>query len=1505
MSDQHGFPQRQGLYDPSMEKENCGVGFIANVKGQKSHYILQQGLEILRKLKHRGAVGADASTGDGAGILVQIPHDFLKKETEKMEIVLPEPGEYAVGMLFLPREPNARLFCEGVFERIVRQEKQRLIGWREVPVDEKECGNSARATRPVVCQVFIARDNQSMDVFEKKLLIIRKCIQNAIHDMNRPYTDAFYICSLSTETLVYKGQILGYKLSDFYVDLKEKSFKTALAIVHERYSTNTFPSWKLAHPFRYIAHNGEINTIRGNVNWMKAREGVMESKVFGDNFKKILPVIEEGGSDSSSLDNIFELFVANGHPLEHVMMLLIPEAWQADMGMDPQKRGFYQYHARMMESWDGPATIIFTDGKKIGATLDRNGLRPARYLITKDDLFIMASETGVIEVRPDNILKKGSLKPSEMIMLDIKEGKISTDEEIKRPIVAKEDYAAWISENKMSLDDFEDYGELRRMNKDILIRNQRVFGYTQEELNHILANMVKEKEEPISAMGADIPIAVLSDRPQLLFNYFKQKFAQVTNPPIDPIREKSVMSLIQFIGRYGQLLDEVEIKRKKPFIQLEQPVLKNRDLEKLRHMHNEDFKAVTLPITFEIDKGENGLKEALDYLCKRAVENIKQGYNILILSDRNIDWYNAPIPSLLALGALHHYLIREKMRTQVDIIMECGDARDVMHMALLVGYGAKAINPYMAFESIWHMVKEGKNLQDIEVEEAYNNYCDAIKHGLLKIISKMGISTLQSYHGAQIFEVLGIQGKIIEEYFTGTPCRLSGIGLDIIAKEVVMRHTCGNNGFQTIKEKLDPGGEFFWREGGEQHIITPKRMETLQRACRTKNESAYRAFVEDINGDGERFTNIRSLLKFKNRAAISINEVEPLEEILKRFTTGAISFGSISRESHETMAIAMNRLGGKSNSGEGGEDARRYYSDINGNVRKSAVKQIASGRFGVTTDYLVNCEEIQIKMGQGAKPGEGGHLPGNKVTEEIATVRHSLPGIDLISPPPHHDIYSIEDLAQLIFDLKNANEDAAISVKLVAEAGIGTIAAGVVKGYADTVLISGGDGGTGAAPISSMKYAGIPWELGLAETQQTLLLNNLRSRVTLQVDGKMTTGRDVVVAAFLGAEEYGFSTAALIASGCIMCRKCHLNQCPVGIATQDPRLRQKFKGKPEDIINYFTFVAQEVREIMAELGFKKMEEMIGRVDMLEIKELQNHKAKDLDLSTIIYRPELPSRIEGRCTMKQHHPTDNVLDKHLIVAAKEAITKRVSIKSTFPIYNTDRAVGTMLSGMIAKQYGEKGLTEDTIQFKFEGSAGQSFGAFAANGLTLHLEGDANDYLGKGLSGGKIIVTPPKDSTLDASENVIAGNTLLYGATSGEAYISGIAGERFAVRNSGATAVVEGIGNHGCQYMTDGIVVILGKTGKNFAAGMSGGIAYVLGEKNDLINKVNQERVDIQALADNEDISILKDLIKKHYGYTNSKKAKKILDRWNEYVKMIYKISSPAYREILKKKDLNTA
>ncbi|WP_408625501.1 glutamate synthase large subunit [Crassaminicella thermophila] len=1476
-----------------MEKDSCGVGFIVNIKGIKEHRILKQGLEILKNLKHRGAVGADASTGDGSGIMLQIPHEFLKKETEKLDIKLPDEGDYAVGMLFLPRHPNVRLFCEGIFEKVLREENQKLIGWREVPVNEKACGESARATRPIVMQVFIDRNKQEKYEFERKLLIIRKRVQNIIIDSNRAYTENFYICSLSSSTIVYKGQILGYKLDEFYLDLQDKAMKTAIAIVHERYSTNTFPSWKLAQPFRYLAHNGEINTIRGNVNWMNAREGVMHSKIFGEDFKKILPVIEPDGSDSASLDNALELFVANGHPLENVMMMLIPEAWQNDSKMDKDKRGFYEYFARLMEPWDGPATIAFTDGTKVGVTLDRNGLRPARYLITKDDLVIMASEVGVVEVKPENVAKKGRIEPGKMLLIDIEEGRIVSDDEIKWAASKKKPFVDWIQKNKLTLDDIKQPYEIKKMRKETLMLKQKIFGFTKEEIEKVISVMGDCGEEPIGSMGLDIPLAVLSEKNQLLFNYFKQTFAQVTNPPIDPIREEIIMSLIQFIGGHGKLLDEIETEKDYKYIELKHPILCNRQMEDIRHLNNDDFRAITIPITFEIDK-KNGLKEALDYLCKRAEESVIDGYNILILSDRSLGRYNAAIPSLLALGAVHHHLIRKKLRTSVDLIVEAGDARDVMHIALLIGYGAKAINPYMVYDVIGNMVENKKYFKNItSLEEGFENYCKAISSGLLKIISRMGISTIQSYNGAQIFQVVGINQDVIDEYFTDTPSKISGIGLDGIADEVIRRHTIAYKNAGRLDVELDIGGEMQYRPNGEYHMFNPEVVKRLRKSCLENDYYLYKGYAKEVNEQNERIATIRGLLKFKDRKSVPIEEVEPVKNILKRFTISGMSFGSLSKEAHETIATAMNRVGGTSNSGEGGEDPGRYELRPNGDNLRSAVKQVASARFGVTMNYLVNCDELQIKMAQGAKPGEGGHLPGSKVTAEIAKVRHSIPGIDLISPPPHHDIYSIEDLAQLIFDLKNANPKARIGVKLVSEAGVGTVAAGVAKGYADVVMISGHDGGTGASPISSMKYVGLPWEIGLAETQQTLLLNNLRSRITIQVDGKMRSGRDVVIAALLGAEEYGFATTALISIGCMMCRQCHLNRCPAGIATQDSKLRERFSGKPEHLIRYLTFVAEEIREIMAELGFTTMDEMIGRVDVLDVKEIDRYKLRELDLSAVLYRPNLPSRIVDRCTVSQNHKIEDILDRKLISLAKPALDEGVNVEGRFKIKNTDRTVGTMLSGEIAKRYGDAGLSDDTIILNFEGSAGQSFGAFAIKGMTLILEGDANDYLGKGLSGGKIIVVPPQNATFIPEDNMIAGNTLLYGATSGEVYINGMVGQRFCVRNSGATAVVEGIGNHGCEYMTGGMVVILGNVGRNFGAGMSGGVAYVLDEDRDFDTKCNKQIVEIKPLED-KDIQKVKNLICNHYEYTKSKKAKDILDNWDLYIDKFLKVVSPIYQ-----------
>lgn len=1484
------FPEQQGLYNPKMEKDSCGVGFISNIKGNKSNEILKYGLNILKSLRHRGAVGADASTGDGSGILIQIPHEFLQEETRKFGIDLPKSEDYAVGMVFLPRHPNARLFCEGVMERIIREEGQSILGWREVPVSEDACGESAKATRPTVAQIFIHRKDQSEALFQKKLLIIRKRAMMEIKSSQKPYTDSFYICSLSSRTIIYKGQIMGYKLEEFYIDLLDERVKTSIALVHERYSTNTFPSWKLAQPFRYIAHNGEINTITGNIHWMNAREGVMHSEIFGEEFKKILPIIEPEGSDSSSLDNVLELFVKNNHTLEETLMMLIPEAWQKDSKMDPEKRSFYEYFARVMEPWDGPATIAFTDGVKVGVTVDRNGLRPARYLITKDDLIIMASEIGVVDISPERVVEKGCVQPGRILLVDTKEGRIVPDEEIKAEAIRKSHFGKWVEENRKTLDDIEQTHEAKKMGYEALHRNHLIFGYTEEELKKIIAYMGENGKEPIGSMGTDIPLAIFSQKPQLLFNYFKQKFAQVTNPSIDPIREEQVMSLIQFIGNHGKLLDKIETEINSNYIRLEKPILTNQQLENIRSLNTKDFRAITIPIVFQTDHIDNGLKEALDYLCRRAEENVKLGYNIIILSDRHIDMYNAPIPSLLALGAVHHHLVRKKLRTSVDIVIEAGDARDVMHMALLVGYGAKAINPYVAFETIAYMAE--KKEIGVNCEAAAQNYIEAICSGLLKVISRMGITTLQSYCGAQIFEAVGINQEVIDEYFTDTPSLIAGMGLEDIYKEVLIRQQMA----YPNSEKLDIGGEIFWNKNGEYHSFNPEIVDMLRKTSVENNRELYKEFVNRVNEQEEKSGTIRGLLKFKKGQAIPLEEVETVSDILKRFKISGMSFGSLSIDAHQTIAIAANRMGASSNCGEGGEDPARYSLRFDGEDLKSRVKQVASGRFGVTANYLVNCDEIEIKVAQGAKPGEGGHLPGSKVTEEIAKTRHSAPGIDLISPPPHHDIYSIEDLSQLIFDLKNVNPYARIGVKLVSQTGVGTVVAGVAKAHADSVLISGHDGGTGASPISSMKYVGLPWEIGLAETQQTLLLNNLRSRIKIQVDGKLKTGRDVVVAALLGAEEYGFATSILIACGCRMCRRCHLNRCPSGIATQDSALREKFKGKPEHVINYLTFVAEDVRNILSQLGFKSLDEIIGRVDMLEPKEIDKGKMKNYDLSSILYKPELPSRIAGKCVIKQEHEIFNILDRRIIEDSHKSLKCGEKTENRYKIRNTDRSIGAMLSGEIARNFGNTGLPEETIKVYLEGSAGQSFGAFAAKGVTLILEGDANDYLGKGLSGGRIILFPSKQSVFDSSKNIIAGNTLLYGATSGEAYISGRVGQRFCVRNSGAVAVVEGVGDHGCEYMTGGTVVVLGAIGRNFGAGMSGGTAYVLDEDNKCMDNFNKDMIEIEPLESAEETGRVRELISQHYQYTSSRKSKEILDNWESYAGKFLKVFSPLYKNV---------
>ncbi|NMM61140.1 glutamate synthase large subunit [Clostridium sp. P21] len=1484
----NNFPEKQGLYDAAMEKDSCGVGFITHIKGIKSHSILKQGLQILKNLKHRGAVGADANTGDGSGITIQIPHEFFKEEVKMLGFNLPDSEDYAVGMLFLPRDPNVRLFCEGIFEKVLIEENQKLLGWREVPINENACGESAKATRPVIVQVFIDRNNQSEITFKQKLLIVRKQVQNSIINSKKTNSESFYICSLSNKTIVYKGLILGYKLEDFYLDLQNSNVKTAIAIVHERYSTNTFPSWQLAQPFRYIAHNGEINTIRGNINKMNAREGVIYSKSFGENFKKILPVIEPGGSDSSSIDNAFELFIENGYSLEYSMMMLIPEAWQKNLSMNEDKKSFYEYHARLMEPWDGPATIAFTDGIKIGVILDRNGLRPARYIITNDNLVIMASETGVVNIDDNNIKEKGLVEPGKMFLIDTSKKRIVSDNEIKKSAYNFKPFTEWIKRNKLTLKNIKQNCEIKSIRTETLLLKQKIFGYTEEELKKVIAFMVDNAKEPIGSMGMDIPLAVLSNSPQLLFNYFKQTFAQVTNPPIDPIRESMVMSLTQYIGTHGKIIDEIETETDRKYIEIEQPILSNGELEDIRHLDTEELKTITLPIIFETDR-KNGLEEALTSLCKRAEESILKGYNILILSDRNINLYYAPIPSLLALSAVNSYLIEKKLRTSADLIIETGDARDVMHMALLVGYGAKAINPYMVYYTISNMIEDKKYIKNINnLEEGFKNYCNAISSGLLKIISRIGISTLQSYNGAQIFQCIGLSEDLINKYFPHTPSRISGIELEDIANDVIQRHSSPYENDSSLEQT-------------DHHILNPIVVKKLRTLSVNKDYNLYKDYCKNVNEKLDDAITIRGLLKFKNRKSIPLEEVESIENILKHFTISGMSFGSLSKEAHETLAIAMNKIGASSNSGEGGENSDRYKLRPNGDDAKSSVKQVASARFGVTTNYLVNCSELQIKMAQGAKPGEGGHLPGSKVTEEIAKVRHSIPGIDLISPPPHHDIYSIEDLAQLIFDLKNVNPNARIGVKLVSEIGIGTVAAGVAKGHADVIMVSGHDGGTGASPISSMKYVGLPWELGLAEVQQTLLLNNLRSRVTVQVDGKLKSGRDVVIAALLGAEEYGFATTALISLGCIMCKQCNLNRCPAGIATQDPELRKKFKGTPNHLINYLTFIAEEARELMAELGFKSLNEMIGRVDVLDIKGPLEGKLKNLNLTQILYKPELPSRIIGKHAIDQNHRIDEVLDKKLIELSRPALENGIKAEQIFKVKNTDRTVGAMLSGEIARKYGNKGLPDDTIILKFNGSAGQSFGAFAVKGVTLILNGDANDYVGKSLSGGTIILTPQVNCSFEPNENVIAGNTILYGATSGKTFIHGKVGQRFCVRNSGAEAVVEGIGNHGCEYMTGGTVVILGHTGSNFGAGMSGGIAYVLDETGDFISNYNGKTTEAKPLNNPRDINKLKSLLSEHYNFTNSKKAKDILDDFEFYLNKFLKIASPIYEEQLNLKE----
>ncbi|MBM4127325.1 MAG: glutamate synthase large subunit [Nitrospira sp.] len=1493
-----GFPPQQGLYDPKQEKDSCGVGFVVNVQGQKSHRIVQQGLQILENLTHRGAQGCDPCTGDGAGILLQVPHEFLKRAAGDTGVQLPDAGEYGVGMVFLPPQADQRRQCEQVFAAIILEEGLRLLGWRDVPVKSDTIGPVARSTEPFMRQVFIARDVLNDAQFERKLYVIRKRVENAVRESAIQGREYFYVSSLSAHTIVYKGLLLPHQMAAYYQDLKDSSLASALALVHSRFSTNTFPTWPLAHPYRYICHNGEINTLKGNVNWMRARQGRLNSDLFGADLEKLYPIVYEHQSDSACLDNAVEFLTMGGRSLPHAMMMLIPEPWVANPQMDLDRRGFYEYHAAMQEPWDGPAAVCFTDGKLIGATLDRNGLRPCRYQVTTDGLVVLASEAGVLPIETQKIRQKGRLMPGRMFLVDTAQGRLIDDEEVKAEIVSRKPYRSWVTQYRISLDELPEPINVPQPDHPTIRQRQQAFGYTVEELKMVLTPMVVDGQEAVSSMGTDTPLAVLSDRPQLLFKYFKQLFAQVTNPPIDPIREELVMSLTTSIGPKPNLMDEnPEACRR---IRVKQPILTNADLQKIRELADPHFKSKTLTMLYRVAEGPEGLGAAVDDLCRQASQAIKEGYKFLILSDRGVneDW--APIPSLLGVAAVHHHLVRECTRTEVGLTVETGEPRDVHHFACLIGYGAGTVNPYLVFESLVDMERDGYLPEGLDAQTAEGKFIKAINKGLLKVFSKMGISTVQSYCGAQIFEAIGLNRELIDRYFTGTASRVEGIGIREIGEETLRRHQLAYE--PAPIRQLEFGGEIHYRIQGEHHNWNPDTIYKLQHATRTNDPKSFAEFAQLVNDESKRRSNLRGLLEFKFLPEpIPVDEVEPAKDIVKRFTTGAMSFGSISKEAHETLAIAMNRLGAKSNTGEGGEDPARFVPLPNGDSKNSYIKQVASARFGVTSHYLANARELQIKMAQGAKPGEGGQLPGHKVDENIAKFRYATPGVQLISPPPHHDIYSIEDLAQLIFDLKNANPDAAVSVKLVSEVGVGTIAAGVAKAHADKVLISGDSGGTGASPLSSIKYAGVPWELGLAETHQTLVVNDLRGRIRVETDGQLKTGRDVAIATLLGAEEYGFATAPLIIEGCIMMRKCHLNTCPVGIATQDPELRKKFKGQPEHIVNFFFFVAEELRQIMAKLGFRTVNEMVGRVDKLKVQKAIDHwKAKGLDLSPLLKMPEVGAEVPRHCVQKQDHGIAEVLDNKLIELCKPALEQGEKVTVDLPIRNVNRTVGTMLSNRIAKQYGLEGLPPDTISIKFTGSAGQSFGAFLSRGITLTLEGESNDYIGKGLSGGTIVVYPPKNAIFQPEDTILVGNTSLYGSTQGEAYFYGMAGERFAVRNSGARAVVEGTGDHGCEYMTGGVVVVLGRTGRNFAAGMSGGMAFVLDEFGKFPARCNTGMVELEKVATASDKKLLHELITKQFMYTGSRNAKRILDSWEAMVPKFVKVMPVDYKRVLEER-----
>ncbi|MEO0525762.1 MAG: glutamate synthase large subunit [Bacteroidota bacterium] len=1488
--------KKQGLYLPEFEHDNCGAGFICSLKGRKSNDIIHKALEILDKLEHRGAVSADGKTGDGAGILIDIPHDFF---LEVCDFKLPEPGTYAVSNVFLPQKANQRTYCISVLEENIKRQGLQLLGWRDVPVNKSIPGRIASETEPFVKQLFVAKESadQSYFDFNLKLFIARKVTEHRIINSKLSESQFFYIPSLSTKIIIFKGLLMPQDIKLYYKDLMDPRVVTRLALVHQRFSTNTFPTWDLAQPFRYMCHNGEINTLRGNVSRMRSREELLKSNWFGEEIKDILPIILPGKSDSATMDMVVELLLMTGRSLPEVMMLLVPEAWEKNMEMSEAKRAFYEFNSCLMEPWDGPASIPFTDGNYIGAVLDRNGLRPSRYSVTKDGYVIMSSETGVVELDPENIAFHGRLEPGKMFLVNMEEGRIVNDEEIKEEIAQRYPYKKWLDDNLVHLKNIPYNDCPLFIGEASMEKRKAVFGYTLEDINTIILPMGKNAKEPIGSMGSDTPIAVLSERPQLLYNYFKQLFAQVTNPPLDGIREELITDISLTLGSDHNIFDVTELHCRK--LKIQNPVISKEDLDKIKNYDaSPDYKVVSIPILYAIEKGHNGLEEALGSILEQASVAIDEGANIIILSDRNVNEDMAPIPALLACSYVNSGLQRMRKRSKLSVIIESAEPREVHHFALLFGFGASAINPYLVNEIIAEQI-EANDITEYTFEEAVKNYNKAIGKGILKVMNKIGISTLNSYRGSQLFECIGINTKTVEKYFPNTPTRIQGIGLYEIEKEITKRHKKAFKQ-QEIAANLDLeiGGEYRWRRDGEKHMFNPISIAKLQKSVRNNEPETYKEFSKMVNEQSRSLMTIRGLFEFSNYDPIPLDEVEPWTEIVKRFKTGAMSYGSISKEAHENLAIAMNRIGGKSNSGEGGEDATRFYKSQNGDWKNSAIKQVASGRFGVTSNYLTNAKEIQIKMAQGAKPGEGGQLPGPKVNPAIAKTRNSTPYVGLISPPPHHDIYSIEDLSQLIFDLKSANRDARINVKLVSEVGVGTVAAGVSKAKADVILISGFDGGTGASPLTSLKHAGLPWELGIAEAQQTLVLNDLRNRVVVECDGQLKTGRDVAIACLLGAEEFGFATAPLVASGCIMMRVCHLNTCPVGIATQNPELRKKFKGKPEHVVNYMYFVAQELREIMAQLGFRTIDEMVGQVQKLDRKKaIEHYKAAGIDLTPILYQVEVPKGTKLYNTQKQQHHIEESIEFEIIEKAHPALFRKEKTSLDFPINNTDRTVGAIISNEISKIYGAEGLPENTLKLNFTGSAGQSFGAFATKGLTMIVNGNTNDYLGKGLSGAKLIIKVPDKATIDPQENVITGNVTLYGATSGEAYINGKAGERFCVRNSGAKAVVEGIGDHGCEYMTGGIAVILGEVGRNFGAGMSGGIAYVFDEHATFEKKCNKGALNLLAVDEDNDIMELRELVENHYNATLSPLAQRVLENWEKCLPKFVKVFPEEYKQAL--------